>query len=79
MIIETLDHGEIYIRGHETATDGIYIPAATFALKHDVPEATVRVWARRGNIETVHIFRCLFVKKGCEIKYRRSSDHVQKV
>lgn len=68
MIIELLD-GENEIRMTGTgasegeATDVTYIPLSRFAEENDILESTIRVWRRRGKLETVSIFGKVYVKK----------------
>lgn len=68
MNIELLDgENEIRLTGTGAsgteATDGIYIPLSRFAEENDIYESTIRVWRRRGKLETVSIFGKVYVKK----------------
>ena len=79
VIIELLDgEDEIRLTGLEAdeadgamATDGIYIPAARFAEENDVSDEAIRVWKRRGQLETIVIFGKIYVKKGALPATRR--------
>lgn len=79
VIIELLDgEDEIRLTGLEAdeaegamATDGVYIPAARFAEENDVSDEAIRVWKRRGQLETIVIFGKIYVKKGALPATRR--------
>lgn len=68
MIIELLD-GENEIRLTETAasgteaTDGNYVSLARYAEENDISDGMVRIWKKRGKLETVVIFGRVYVKK----------------
>lgn len=79
VVIELLDgEDEIRLTGLEAdeaegamATDGIYIPAARFAEENDVSDEAIRVWKRRGQLESIVIFGKIYVKKGALPETRR--------
>ena len=77
MLIELLDSGEILVSADKTlertASDEIYIPLKQFAEENDVSYNLVRLWKRRGHIETISIFGQVFVKKDTQILKRRYS------
>ena len=74
MTIVTLGNGEISVRGHETATDGVYVPVKQFAENVGVEEPMVWMWRARGSIETITLFREVFVRKNCPVLLRRVED-----
>ena len=62
--IELLDgENEIKLTGWPMATDGIYVSLARFAEENDIHESSIRVWRKRGKLETVSIFGKVYVKK----------------
>ena len=76
VIIELLDGEEEVLLKHreasgEEATDGIYISAARFAEENDISDEVIRVWKRRGQLETIVIFGRIYVKKGAFPATRR--------
>ena len=76
MTIELLNgENEILVTGLETATamatDGIYIPLTRYAVENDIPERTLRVWKKRFQIESIHLFGKNYVKKGALPETRR--------
>ena len=76
-IIERIN-GEFEIKGLKTATDGIYIPARSFAEENNVPESTVRQWKKRRKIEACNLFGRLYVLKNTNISARKYVKNVQK-
>ena len=57
--------------------DGLYYTTKEFADEMDVPEGTVRVWIRRGQITYVNCFGRNYIPKDAVVVFTKKSGRTQ--